>query len=159
MWLFDFEVAGVVDRTSEGVNGSGGREVELFRLVVEMLSEHELNGRGTLKLEERDVLPPFWMIAKPGDLGSGVRDIETPDMNNVGDFGIPVSLSYSLELSVSRGWSVFDLRGLLQILIRRFVDNPKTRNYIVIFLSKFYFSFILYICIVFQMWQFIKYNI
>lgn len=125
VWILDFEVVGVVDLISEGVNGSGGTEVELSRLVVEMLSEHELNGRGTLRLEERDVRPPFWTIAKPGDFGSGVRDIDTPDMNSVGDLGIPVSLSYSLELSVSRGWSVFFLRGLLQILIRRFVDNPE----------------------------------
>lgn len=94
-----------------------------------MLCEHELRGNGTLKLDDRDVLPPFWIIAKPGDLGSGVRDMETPDMNRVGDFGIPVSLSYSLELSVSRGWSVFDFRGLLQILIRRFVDNPEKLKY------------------------------
>lgn len=36
-----------------------------------------------------------------GDLGSGVRLIETPLINNVGDFGIPVSDSYSFELSVS----------------------------------------------------------
>lgn len=128
VWIFDFEVAGVVDLISEGVKGSGGTEVELSKLVVEMLSEHELNGSGTLRLEERDVLPPFWTIANPGDLGSGVRDIDTPDMNSVGDLGIPVSLSYSLELSVSRGWPVFVLRGLLQILIRRLVDKPETNT-------------------------------
>lgn len=57
MWRFDPEVAGVVDRTSDGVNGSGGSELELFRLVVEILSEHELKGRGTLRLEEREVRP------------------------------------------------------------------------------------------------------
>lgn len=126
-----------MDLTSDGVKGSGGRDVQLFRLVVEMLSEHELSGRGTLRLEERDVRPAFWIIAKPGDLGSGVRDIDTPDMNSVGDLGIPVSLSYSLELSVSKGWSVFDLRGLLQILIRRFVDKPGMKIYIhILFFSE-----------------------
>lgn len=57
--MFDPEVAGVVDRTKEGVNGSGGSELELFRLLVEMLSEQELRGNGTLRLEERDVRPPF----------------------------------------------------------------------------------------------------
>lgn len=129
VWMFDLDVAGVVDLTSEGVNGSGGKEFELFRLEVEMLSEHELRGSGTLKLEDLDALPPFWMRIRPGDFGSGVRDIDTPDMNNVGDFGMPVSLSYSLELSVSKGWSVFVLNVLLQIFIRKFVDRPVTVTY------------------------------
>lgn len=52
------EVAGVVERISDGVNGSGGNGVLLsafvFKLVLEILNEHVDNGSGTLKLEERD---------------------------------------------------------------------------------------------------------
>lgn len=120
----DLEVTGVVDRTREGVKGSAGRELELLRLVLEMLREHEFRGTGTLRLEDRDCLP-FWMRLIPGDLGSGVRDMETPEMNSVGDLGIPVSLSYSLELSVSRGWPLLHLVGLLQIFILKLEEKPE----------------------------------
>lgn len=47
---------GVVDLTREGVKGSGGIELELFRLVLEILREQVLRGTGTLRLEDRDVL-------------------------------------------------------------------------------------------------------
>jgi hypothetical protein len=97
--IFERELAGVVERTKDGVNGSGGRV--LLRLVLEMFKEHEVRGTGTLKLDDLDCLPPDIKII-PGDFGSGVREIDTPDMNNVGDFGMPVSDSYSFELSVSR---------------------------------------------------------
>lgn len=53
---FDLEEAGVVDLTKDGVKGSGGKEV-LLRLLLETLSEHELSGAGTLKLEDRDCRP------------------------------------------------------------------------------------------------------
>jgi hypothetical protein len=83
-------------------NGSGDWELE--------------GGTGTVRLDERDCLPPV-KAATAGDLGSGVRLIETPDINNVGDFGIPVSDSYSLELSVSN-------LGDLQIRIRNEEFGP-----------------------------------
>jgi len=54
---------------------------------------------GTVRLEDRDWRPPT--TDRAGERGSGVRLIDTPEMNSVGDFGIPVSDSYSLELSVS----------------------------------------------------------
>lgn len=57
MVTFDLEEAGVVDLTKEGVNGSGGKEALLLRLLLETLSEQELSGAGTLKLEDRDCRP------------------------------------------------------------------------------------------------------
>lgn len=57
MVTFDLEEAGVVDLTKDGVNGSGGKEALLFRLLLETLNEQELSGAGTLKLEDRDCLP------------------------------------------------------------------------------------------------------
>lgn len=51
--------------------------------------------------------------------------MDTPEIKSVGDFGIPVSLSYSLELSVSKAifW------GLWQILILKWDEHPKwTQN-------------------------------
>lgn len=88
--------------------GLSGRVVcdESLRLALEALRGREV--RGTLRLEERDCRPAAdeeeakaWR-PRPGDLGSGVREMETPEMKRVGDFGMPVSDSYSLELSVSK---------------------------------------------------------
>jgi hypothetical protein len=72
-------------------------------------------GVGTVRLDERDCRPTQLFVVVPdvvtiaGDLGSGVRLIETPLINNVGDFGIPVSDSYSFELSVSNWRPLFVL--------------------------------------------------
>lgn len=54
---------------------------------------------GTVRLEERDWRPAS--AATAGDIGSGVRLIDTPEMKSVGERGMPVSDSYSFELSVS----------------------------------------------------------
>lgn len=54
---------------------------------------------GTVRLEERDCRPA--RAATAGDIGSGVRLIDTPEMKRVGERGMPVSDSYSFELSVS----------------------------------------------------------
>lgn len=101
------DVTGVVDRTKDGVKGSGGNGalpiVFAFKLVLEIFNEHVDRGIGTLKLDERDCRPLLVIKLIPGDFGSGVRDMDTPEINNVGDFGIPVSDSYSFELSVSNG--------------------------------------------------------
>lgn len=62
----DLEFAGVVERTSEGVKGSGGSELLLLRLLLDILNEQELSGAGTLRLEERDCLPElFWIKLIP----------------------------------------------------------------------------------------------
>jgi hypothetical protein len=54
---------------------------------------------GTVRLEERDWRPA--RAATAGDMGSGVRLMDTPEMKSVGERGMPVSDSYSFELSVS----------------------------------------------------------
>lgn len=141
--LFLDDEAGVAVRTRDGVNGSGGKmgkfplllllPLEVFKLVLDMLSEHVDSGTGTLKLEERDWRPPFppplqpLIKLIPGDFGSGVREIDTPEIYSVGDFGIPVSDSYSLELSVSKGYVLHFASGLLQILIRRLEEVLQLR--------------------------------
>lgn len=62
----DLEFAGVVERTREGVKGSGGSELLLLRLLLDILNEQELSGAGTLRLEERDCLPElFWIKLIP----------------------------------------------------------------------------------------------
>jgi hypothetical protein len=77
---------------------------------------------------------PEDVVTIAGDLGSGVRLIETPLINSVGDFGMPVSDSYSFELSVSNWRPLLVLAtvlpetltltflGDLQIRIRKPVD-------------------------------------
>lgn len=75
------------------------KDCELFLAAMNGLARSSPGrGRGgvagTVRLDDRD--------CRPGDFGSGVLEIDTPDMKSVGDFGIPVSDSYSLELSVSR---------------------------------------------------------
>lgn len=53
--------------------------------------------------------------------------METPEMNSVGDLGMPVSDSYSFELSVSKGLTLHLVSGLLHIFIRRFEEVLQDR--------------------------------
>lgn len=103
------------------MKGSGGST--LFRLLLEMLREQAVRGTGTLRLDDLDCLPLEIKVI-PGDFGSGVREIETPEMKSVGDLGMPVSDSYSFELSVSKVCVLEHLlSGHLQIFMRRLEDE------------------------------------